>query len=155
MLLAALLLVLLFWVGTYDEPVFAWLSRAWQDLLGALGLDGLAARLQQGTSGHVTKRSLPAVLTYSLAYTSICLVIIALLVPPRAWRTALLVYGGVFAASAVLVLIGKAAGDVVWLYKLGRQLIDFIVSPLPMAALVPLLRWHYAPPAAPAVQAHQ
>ncbi|RTQ49596.1 hypothetical protein EJV47_12295 [Hymenobacter gummosus] len=154
LLLAALLLLLLFWVGTYDEPVFAWLSAAWQRLLAALGLDGLAARLQQGTSGLVTKRSLPTVITYSLAYTGVCLLIIGLLVPRRALRTAFWLYGGVFAASAVLVLVGKAAGDVAWLYKLGRQLIDFIVSPLPVAALVPLLRWYYAG-AQSTSQAHQ
>jgi hypothetical protein len=146
LLLAALLVGLLFYVGTYDEPVFAWLTDAWQRLLHALGLGELAGRIQQGTSGQITKRSLPAMLTYGLAYSAVCLLILWLLVPRRALRLAFGLYGGIFAASALLLLLGKAAGDVPWLYKLGRQLIDFIVSPLPVAALVPLLRWYYANP---------
>ncbi|GAB3830634.1 XrtX-associated membrane protein [Hymenobacter jeollabukensis] len=144
--LAALLAALLFWAGTYDVAVFAWLTAGWQRLLEAIGLSPLAQRIQQGISGDVTTRSLPAMLTYGLAYTSICLLILALLIPRRAMRTAAGLYLGVFALSALLLLGGKAAGDVRWAYQLGRRLIDFIVSPLPVIALVPLLRWHYAPP---------
>ncbi|RAK68343.1 hypothetical protein DLM85_09990 [Hymenobacter edaphi] len=144
--LTALLAALLFWAGTYDVTVFAWLTAGWQRLLAAVGLSGLAQRIQQGISGDVTTRSLPAMLTYGLAYTGVCLLILALLIPRRALRTAGGLYLGVFALSALLLLGGKAAGDVRWAYQLGRRLIDFIVSPLPVIALVPLLRWHYAQP---------
>ncbi|GAB2964078.1 hypothetical protein GCM10027048_36750 [Hymenobacter coalescens] len=153
--LAALLAGLLFWVGTYDEPVFAWLTDFWHQALRALGLDSWAERIQRGTSGQITRRSVPAMLTYGLGYTSVCLLILGLLVPRRALLTAFWIYGGIFALSALLLLGGKAAGDVAWAYKLGRQLIDFIVSPLPVAALVPLLRWHYAAAATLPKQAQQ
>ena len=149
LLLAALLAALLFWTGTYDETVFAWLTAGWQRVLAAIGLNELAQRIQQGTSGQVTTRSVPAMLTYGLAYTGTCLLILALLVPRQALRTALGLYLGVFALSALLLLGGKAAGDVQWAYKLGRRLIDFIVSPLPVIALVPLLRWQFGATASP------
>lgn len=146
--LAAALAALLFWVGTYDAIVFEWLTSGWQRILQTFGLHGLAQRIQQGTSGQITTRSLPAMLTYGLFYTSVCLLILALLIPRRALRTAGLLYVGVFVISALLLLGGKAAGDVQWAYQLGRRLIDFIVSPLPVVALVPLLRWQHAGQAA-------
>ncbi|OON66775.1 hypothetical protein B0919_21500 [Hymenobacter sp. CRA2] len=138
----------MFWVGTYDETVFAGLTHGWQRVLTALGLADWAQRVQQGTSHQVTTRSLPAMLTYGLLYTGACLTLIWLLTARRqALRTAVLIYGSVFAASALLLIGGKLAGDAQWAYQLGRRLIDFIVSPLPVIALVPLLRWQR--PAAP------
>lgn len=144
-LLAALLVALLFCLGTYDEVVFAWLTKACRHTLHALGLDAWAGRIQQGTSGQVTTRSLPAMLLYGLGYTGICLAILALLLPPPARRTALGLYTLVFALSALLLAGGKLAGDVAWAYQLGRRLIDFIVSPLPLIVLLPLLGWQYSP----------
>ena len=143
-LLAVFLVGLLFCLGTYDEAVFAWLTDACQHALRAVGLDTWAGRIQQGTSGQVTTRSLPAMLLYGLGYTSICLGILALLLPPPASRTALGLYALVFVLSALLLLGGKLAGDVAWAYQLGRRLIDFIVSPLPLIVLLPLLGWQYS-----------
>lgn len=142
--LVLVLLGLLFCLGTYDEAVFAWLTAACQRVLHALGLDALAQRVQQGTSGQVTTRSLPAMLLYGLGYTAVCLAILALLLPLPAWRPALALYALVFGLSALLVLGGKLAGDVAWAYQLGRRLIEFIVSPLPLIVLLPLLRWQYS-----------
>lgn len=144
--LVAGLIGLLFYVGVYDEKVFTWLTTASQRLLHLLGLDAWAQRLQQGTSGQVTTRSLPAMLLYGLSYTGICFGILTLLLPRPALRTALGLYGLVFALSALLLLGGKLAGDLPWAYQLGRRLIDFIVSPLPLIVLVPLLRWQHSPP---------
>ena len=144
-MLALALLLLLFYIGTYDEAVFAWLTTTNQKALHALGLDALAQRVQQSTSGQVTHRNLFAMLVYGLGYTGICLTILALLLPPPARRTALALYALVFALSTLLIVGGKLAGDVAWAYQLGRRLIDFIVSPLPLIVLLPLLRWHYAP----------
>jgi hypothetical protein len=143
-ILVLVLIGLLFYLGTYDEAVFAWLTTSCQQAIHALGLDALAQHVQQGTSGQVTARSLPAMLLYSFSYTGICLAILALLLPPPARRTALALYGLVFGLSAVLLLGAKLAGDVAWAYRLGRRLIDFIVSPLPLIVLLPLLRWQYS-----------
>ena len=140
----AALVALLFGMGVYDEPVFAFLTASWQKLLSAAGVAGRLAAVQQGVSGEVTKRSLPAVFTYALLYTGTCLLLLRLLLPAHRMRVVLLLYAIAFGCCAVLLVAGKLAGDVVWPYQLGRRLIDFIVSPLPIIVLVPLLRW-YAP----------
>ncbi|GAA4382358.1 XrtX-associated membrane protein [Hymenobacter koreensis] len=148
-LLIASIVLLLFLMGQYDERVFALLTRGWLAVFQALGLDGVLQRVQQGISGQVTGRSLPAVVSYSLVYTSACLLLLWLVLrTPARLRMALLLYGLVFCACLVLLLGGKLAGDVQWSYRLGRRLIDFIVSPLPVLVLGPLL-WSYGPPDAP------
>lgn len=147
LLLVAALAGLLLLAGTYDHAVLAGLTSFWQQVLQAVGLNDLFQSVRQGTSPQVTTRILPVVATFSLGYIGICLLIVALLVPPRALRTALLLYAGALGLAGLLLLAGKAAGDVAWAYQLGRRLIDFTVSPLPVVGLIPLLRWHYAPPA--------
>ncbi|MBC8085351.1 MAG: hypothetical protein H7Z21_19305 [Hymenobacter sp.] len=141
------LVALLFWAGVYDETVFAALNAGWHKLLTTLGLTGQLAAVQRGISGQVTKRSLPTMVSYSLLYTSVCLLLLRLLLPRggHRMRRALGLYAAVFVVCGLLLLGGKLAGDVPWAYRLGRRLIDFIVSPLPVIVLVPLLRW-YAPP---------
>lgn len=142
--MALLLAGLLFWAGTFDTTVFAFLTRFWANALSLLGLADTARWVQSGISGQVTTRSLPAMLSYGLLYTSTCLLLLRLLLPqPGALRLALLLYATVFAASTALVLGGKLGGDIVWAYQLGRRLIDFIVSPLPVIVLLPLLYWYY------------
>lgn len=143
--IAVLLLVaVLFWAGVHDEAVFAVLTEAWQKVLTALGITDQLAAVQQSVSGEVTKRSLPAVLTYALLYTGVCLLLLRLVLPARHMRLVLLLYGAVFGCCTVLLAAGRFTGDVPWVYQLGRRLIDFIVSPLPVIGLVVLLRW-YAP----------
>ncbi|GAA3923322.1 XrtX-associated membrane protein [Hymenobacter algoricola] len=145
-ILAAVLVLALFAVGVYSDAVLVAIDRFWQQLLTLLGLADQAATLQQGISGLVTKRSLISVVTYSLLYTGSCLLLLVLaLYDARRLRLALQLYGAVFGACAVLVLTGKLAGDAAWAYQLARRLIDFIVSPLPVIMLVPLLHW-YQPP---------
>ncbi|RYU80292.1 XrtX-associated membrane protein [Hymenobacter persicinus] len=144
--LAALLLGALFGLGMYSDAVFAAIDAGWGSLLRLLGMAGHAATIQQGVSGLVTKRSLVSVGTYSLLYTALCLLLLAVVLNSvRRLRQVLLIYGGVFAACAVLVLVGLVA-DAAWAYKLARRLIDFIVSPLPVIILVPLLRWYQPQP---------
>ncbi|QNH62727.1 XrtX-associated membrane protein [Hymenobacter sediminicola] len=141
--MAALALVaVLFWAGVYDESVFALLTNAWRNLLAALGATDQLTSIQQNVSGEVTKRSLPVVATYAVAYTGVCLLLLRLLVPAGRMRLVFLLYVAVLGCCAVLLVAGKLAGDVPWLYQLGRHLIDFIVSPLPVLVLVILLRWY-------------
>ncbi|TGE21748.1 hypothetical protein E5K00_15880 [Hymenobacter aquaticus] len=146
---AALLVAGLFLVGLNAEPVFSLLTLGWQKLFLALGLAERAAALQQGVSGLVTTRSLPAVASYALLYTGACLVLLtAVLFDAARMRVVLALYAAVFGACAVLLLGGKLLGDASWAYQLGRRLIDFIVSPLPVIIFIPLLRW-YVPLAPP------
>jgi hypothetical protein len=139
-LLAGGLGVLLFVVGMESDAVFALLTRAWQSLLAGLGLGPALARWQQGTSSLVTTRSLPAVATYSLAYVGLCLLLLhVLLRDGRRTRWAAQVYLGLLGLYVVLLLAGRLAGNLPWALKLSRRIIDFVVSPLPVMMLLPLL----------------
>ncbi|HEX8428444.1 MAG TPA: hypothetical protein VF639_19265 [Hymenobacter sp.] len=138
---------MLFYLGTYDWVVFDVLDAGWHKLLSSLNLTEQLAALQRGVNGQVTRRSLPTMLTYGVLYTSVCLLLLRLLLPRggRRMRRALLLYAAVFGACTLLLIGGKLAGDALWAYRLGRRLIDFVVSPLPVAVLVPLLRWYTTP----------
>ena len=139
--LAAFLGLLLFGLGTAADPIFAFLTHFWQALFQALGLGALLGRVAQGTSTEVTLRSPPAVATYAALYLALCLLLLRVLLPGAAhWRLALRLYAAVLALIVALVLVGKLGGDVVWLYKVARRLIDFLVSPLPVILLVLVLR---------------
>lgn len=134
------LLALLVVVGIHDEVVFDFLTKGWQWLLAGLGLGSWATAWQQGVSGDVTRRFLPAVATYALLYLGICLLLLRLLLPDRRqWRFALGLYVGIVVVYVGLVGLGKLAG-LPWAYRISRHLIDFVVSPLPVAALYVLLR---------------
>jgi hypothetical protein len=148
-----LLVLVLFYFGIHSDTVLTIIDQLWQRLLGVLGVAGHGAG-PQGISSLVTKRSLVSVGTYSVLYTGMCLLLLALaLRHARRIRLAFLLYGAVFVACAALVLVGKLAGDAAWAYKLARRLIDFIVSPLPVIILVPLLRWYQPETAVQSVRA--
>ncbi|MBC6697185.1 XrtX-associated membrane protein [Hymenobacter puniceus] len=138
----AILIVLLFLCGIFDETLFATLGPVWQKVATSLGFSEQMARLQQGISGEVVKRSLPVVATYALFYLSLSLLLLRLLLPAYRMSLVLKLYGGVIAAYVVLLLVGRLTGNVPWIYQLGRRFIDFLVSPLPIIILVCLLRWY-------------
>jgi hypothetical protein len=140
-LLVGSLIVLLLLLGVYDEPILTFLTTLWQKLLTVLGLRQQAEALQHGLNGGIAKRFLPAIATYAVVYLSICLLLLWLLLPtPGQWRLALRLYAGALAAYVAIVLLGKLAGDAPWVYRLSRHLLDFVVSPLPVAGLYVLLR---------------
>ena len=139
-LLAGLLVLVLFAVGVESEAIFAALTRAWQNILELLGLGSVLARWQHGTSNLVTTRSLPAMATYSLAYVGLCLLLLhVLLRDGRRTRWAAQVYLGLLGLYVVLMLGGRLAGNLPWILKLSRHIIDFVVSPLPVMMLLPVL----------------
>ena len=135
------LIALLLLLGVYDDPILLFFTAMWQKLLMAAGLRQQAEALQQGINGGILKRFLPAVATYAALYLSICLLLLRLLLPTLAqWRLALWLYAGTLAVYVLLVLLGKLAGDATWAYRLSRQILDFVVSPIPVAGLCVLLR---------------
>ena len=135
------LVLLLFVVGSYDELILQQLTSFWQKALATAGLQRQAEALQQGINGGILKRFLPAVATYAVLYLSICLLLLRFLLPaPPQWRLALRLYAGALAVYVTMVLLNKLTGNAAWGYRLSRQLLDFIVSPLPVAALVVLFK---------------
>ena len=142
------LLAILFLIGVYDEATHAFLTALWQHLLAAIGLRRYVETMQQGVSGGITKRLLPAVATYAALYLSICLLLLRLLLPTVAqWYLVLRLYGITLAIYIAIVLAAKLAGDVTWAYQLSRQILDFVMSPLPVAGLYVLFRAGFGPKA--------
>lgn len=142
------LVAALFLIGVYDEATHALLTAFWQRLLAAAGLRSYAEAVQRGVSGGITKRLLPAVATYAALYLGLCLLLLRLLLPtPAQWHLALRLYAGALAAYVGIVLAAKLLGDVAWAYRLSRHLLDFVVSPLPVAGLYVLFRAGFGPPA--------
>lgn len=138
--LAAALALVLFVVGMESDTIFASLTRSWQVVFNLVGLGTLLARLQQGTSHLVTTRSLPAMGTYSLLYVGGCLLLLhVLLRDGRRTRWAAQLYLGLLALYVLLMVGGRLGGNAEWAFKLSRRIIDFIVSPLPVMLLLPLL----------------
>ena len=134
------LVALIFGVGMASDAVFAALTRGWQSVFEAVGLGRFLVRLQQDTSTQVTTRSLPAMVTYSLLYVAGCLLLVHVLLRSarRTWWAGQL-YLGLLGLCALLLVVAKVGGNITWAYKLGRRIIDFVVSPLPVMLLVPLL----------------
>lgn len=135
-----LLVVALLLLGVYDEQLLGFFTAQWQKALGIVGLDRQAEAVQRGINGGITKRFLPAVATYAALYLSVCLLLLRSVLPVAQWRLALRLYGAVLAVYVAIVLLSKLAGDVGWAYRLSRQILDFVVSPLPVAVLYVLFR---------------
>jgi hypothetical protein len=142
--LLGLLVVALLLVGVYDERIITFFTVLWQKLLAVAGLRRQAEAMQQGINGGITKRLLPAVATYAALYLGVCVLLLRLLLPAPQWLLALRLYGVVLVVYVAIVLIGKLAGDAVWAYRLSRQILDFVVSPLPVAGLYVLFRAGFA-----------
>ena len=142
------LLAVLLLLGVYSEQIIAGLIAAWPKLLRAVGLNQFAERLQQGLNGGIAKRPLLAVASYAALYLATCLLLLRLVLAPAQWRMAVAIYAGTLAVYVGIVLTGKLAGDAVWAYRLSRQILDFVVSPLPVAGLYVLFRAGFGPRAA-------
>jgi hypothetical protein len=144
-LLVGLLLLALLLIGVYSDNVLAVVTTLWQKGLAAAGLSRVADAMQQGINGGITKRPLPAVATYAALYLSICLLLLRCLLQPIQWRLAWQLYAGALLVYVAITLAGKLAGDVQWTYRLSRQILDFIMSPLPVAGLYVLFRAGFGP----------
>lgn len=138
--LAGCLAAVLFLTGMEVEAVFAALTQLWQVVCRGVGLAGVLARWQQGTSQLVTTRSLPAVASYSLLYAAVSMLLLHVLLRSAArTRWVVQVYLGLFGLYALLMLVGKLGGNLGWAYRVARHVIDFLISPLPIMLLLPLL----------------
>lgn len=140
------LIVLLLLLGVFDAPILQALTIFWQKALAAVGLRRQVAALQQEINGGITKRLLPVVVSYAVLYLATCLLLLRGLLPaPAQWRLAWRLYAGALAGYAAIVLVNKLTGNAAWAYRLSRQLLDFIVSPLPVAGIYVLLRVGFKP----------
>ena len=144
--LVGILIIALLLIGVYDEFVLSFLTTGWLKVLGTVGLRQKAEALQQGVNGGITKRLLPAVATYALAYLGLCLLLLRVLLPnPAQWLLVLRLYAGTIAVYIAIIALAKVASNAPWAYQLSRQILDFLVSPLPVAGLYVLMRAGFGP----------
>ena len=141
------LVLALLLLGVYSDQVLAVLTAGWRYGLAALGLAHAASAVQHGIDAGVTQRLLPAVATYAALYLSCCLLLLHRLLAPAQWRLAWRLYAGALAAYVLIAGLGKLAGNAQWAYRLSRHLLDFVVSPLPVAGLYVLFRAGFGPAA--------
>lgn len=140
LLLSALLLV-----GVYSEVVLTIITALWQKGLKAAGLDRAAAAMQQSINGDIIEQPFAAVATYRILYLSICLLLLHHVLQPAQWRLAWRLYVAALLVYAATTLVAKLAGNVQWAYSLSRQVLHFIMSPLPVAGLYVLFRAGFGP----------
>lgn len=144
-LLASGLVLALLLLGVYNQQVLDVLTTGWQRGLAMLGLANAANAMQHGVDAGVTRRMLPAVATYAALYLSICLLLLHLLLIPAQWQLTWRLYAGALAAYVLIAVLGKLAGNAQWAYRLSRHMLDFVVSPLPVAGLYVLFRAGFGP----------
>ena len=146
-LLLSVSVVVLALLGLYREQFVLWLVAGWQKLLVLAGLARRAQHLQQGIDGGIAKRPLPAVATYAAGYLATCLLILHLVLPPAQWKLTLRLYAFALGTYLLLTALAKLAGNAAWAYSLSRNLLVFVVSPLPVAGLYVLFRAGFGPAA--------
>jgi hypothetical protein len=144
-LLALGLLLVLLLLGACSESILTFLTAAWPRLLAATGLSQQAQALQQGLDSGIAKRPLPVVATYAATYLLVCLVLLRVVLTRSQWGLAVRLYAGTLAVYVALVLLGKSLGHAEWAFRLSRQLLDFVISPLPVAGLYVLFRAGFGP----------
>ena len=138
--------LLLFGATLWNEQAYHLLDMCWQKTIAALGAEQhVPSLLQPGNVvSQVMRRphSIPAVLLYSILYVGICLLLLfSFLLAPMQRRLVVLFYGLAGVAS-VLLLVGSKVDASPSLAILNSELVHFVVSPVPVIMLIPLLRWY-------------
>jgi exosortase/archaeosortase family protein len=147
------LLVVLALVSIFQSNVIAALSRGWTALLatGPAWLHHVPGASAGDVPTGVSHLALPVGATFLGLFLLLSLLGLRLLLNDRAWRQAWGSYAGIGLACLLLLAVGRAgAGPST--YRLGRLLLDFLASLLPVAGLLVLL---WRPTAAPAASEPQ
>ena len=138
------LVVVLFAATLNNESLYVSFGHFWQKLFATTGLARHPPTLLQshGAIGQLThrERDIPAVLSYSVLYLGGCLSLLFLLLPYPSQRRLVVISYSLAGVMALLLLLGSKLGSLN-LVLLNSQLIHFIVSPMPVIVLAPLLWW--------------
>ncbi|RYY19804.1 MAG: hypothetical protein EOO36_04945 [Cytophagaceae bacterium] len=148
-----LLLVGLALISIFQSNVVAALGRAWAAALatGPAWLHRLPGATAGDVPSGVSHLALPVGAAFMGLFLMVSLLSLRLLLPVRAWRLVWRSYAGLGLACGLLLLLGRFGGGPA-AYRLGRMLLDFLVSLLPVAGLLVLL-WRPAPAVATEAEA--
>lgn len=141
------LVVLLLAATLSNEVVYDVFGRFWQQVFDLLGIGQQASALPttRNSVGAVLNqpRNLPAVASYGVLYVAFCLGLLFLMLPHARQRRLVLGFYAIAGTAFVLLLGLSRVGNMAVLSILASQLLHFIVSPVPVIMLVPLLRWYW------------
>lgn len=135
-----LLIALLFAATLYNEAFYKVFGEFWGNIFSS---STSTQSQSDGTLGQLLHRprNIAAVASYGIVYVCICIALLFLLLPHPYQRKLVLISYGFTAVAFVLLLIGsKLAGPI--LAVLNDQLLHFVVSPVPVIILAPLLWWY-------------
>jgi exosortase/archaeosortase family protein len=134
------LLAVLTLISIFQSNVVAALSRGWATLLatGPAWLHQVPGASAGDVPAGVSHLALPVGAAFLGLFLAISLLGLRLLLADRAWRQAWGSYAGIGLACLLLLAAGRA-GAGPGTYHLGRILLDFLASLLPVAGLLVLL----------------
>jgi exosortase/archaeosortase family protein len=134
------LLLMLALVSVFQSNVVAMLSRGWAAGLatGPAWLHRVPGAVASEVPSSVSRLALPVGVSFFGLFLGLSLLGLWLLLPGRAWRLAWRCYAGIGLACLLLLALGRAGGGP-GIYRLGRLLLDFLASLLPVAGLLVLL----------------
>lgn len=145
------LVVVLFAATLNSEEIYVVFGHFWQTVFAAVGNAHHPPTLLQshGAIGQLThrERDIPAVVSYSILYIAGCLLLLYLVLPYPSQRRLVRISYGLAGALTLLLLLASISGNPD-LIVLNTRLIHFIVSPMPVIVLAPLL-WWYIPKESP------
>jgi exosortase/archaeosortase family protein len=147
------LLAVLALISIFQSNVVATLSRGWATLLatGPAWLHRVPGASAGDVPAGVSHLALPVGAAFLGLFLVISLLGLRLLLADRAWRQAWGSYAGIGLACLLLLAAGRA-GAGPGTYHLGRLLLDFLASLLPVAGLLVLL---WRPATTPVLSASQ
>jgi len=127
-------------VSIFQSNVVAALSRGWAAMLvtGPAWLHQVPGAVASDVPSSVSHLALPVGAAFFGLFLGFSLLGLRLLLPGRAWRLAWRCYAGIGLACLLLLALGRAGGGP-GIYRLGRLLLDFLASLLPIAGLLVLL----------------
>ena len=134
------LLAVVVLVSIFQSNVVAALSRGWVAALatGPAWLHRVPGAVASDVPSSVSHLALPVGAAFFGLFLGLSLLGLRLLLPGRAWRLAWRCYAGIGLACLLLLALGRAGGGP-GIYRLGRLLLDFLASLLPIAGLLVLL----------------
>ena len=136
----ALLLAGLALTSIFQANAVASLSAGWATVLasGPAWLHRVPGAAPGDVPAGVSHLALPVGLAFTGLFLGTSLLVLYLLLPARNWRLVWRSYAGIGLACGLLLLLGRAGGGAAT-YRLGRMLLDFLVSLMPVVGLLILL----------------
>lgn len=139
------LLLFLALVNIYQPQVVAAMSASWAAALanGPAWLHRLPGATADNVPSTVSHLALPVGVAYLVLLVGSALLALRLLLPSRSWRMVWRCYVGLGLVYAVFIVAGRFSNSDS-IYRLGRMILNFTTSLLPVAGLLVLL-WRPAP----------